>query len=98
MRATWPGARSGRIWMTTLPLLVSRISVLSLSVISCSCLLEFPIVDESHGKGSAGRRVPKSIGERQRRATLDHLGHRRAVGQSIIIGRVRRFEGNSRLA
>src|SRR5579885_2750162 len=29
MRATWPGARSGRISITTLPLVVSRVSVSS---------------------------------------------------------------------
>src|SRR5207247_536207 len=50
MRATWPGARSGRIRMTTLPLVVSSVSVFSASVMGCSLLAGARLID--------GRRRP----------------------------------------
>src|SRR3989442_14955444 len=98
MRATWPGARSGRIRMTTWPLVVSSVSVFSALVMDVLCLLEFSIVDEPHGKRAAGDCVPERIGERQGRATFEHLGHGNAVGQPFVIRCAAGFECDPRLA
>ena len=62
------------------------------------CLFEFSVVDEPHGERAAGHRVPERVGERQRRAALEHLGHRHAVGQPVIVDRAGGFERNPRLA
>src|SRR6266849_1782423 len=98
MRVTCPGARSGRIAMTTLPCVVSRIIVLSWSVMGALCLFEFSIVDEPHGERAAGDRVPERIGERQGRTAFEHLGYGQAVGQPVIVARAGRFECDPRLA
>src|SRR5882757_4762008 len=88
MRATWPGARSGRISITTLPLVVSRIMVLSVLVIGCLSL-EGSVVDETDGNRLAGDRPRHSRREVERRAARE----RRVDGIKIGIPRFRRNPG-----
>src|ERR1700722_9636989 len=102
MRETWPGARSGRISIRIVPLVVSRISVLSascaFSVMDVLCLLEFSVVDETDGHGPARERVAEPIGERQWIAAPQRLRHGDAIGEALVLRRARRFIGDFRPA
>src|SRR5262249_10782944 len=90
MRATWPGARSGRISMTTWPWVVSRISLL-VSLIVLDSLFVASIYEDFHIR-AARQRVAERFRERQRRAGVDggdcgalveRLGLRRSLGRHI---------------
>src|SRR5262249_739420 len=85
MRATWPGARSGRISMTTWPLVVSRIRVLSLIVLNSFLVA---LIYEAHDRRAARHRVAERVRERQRRAGVDGRDHgtlveRLGLGRSL---------------
>src|ERR1700746_2045104 len=103
MRATWPGARSGRIAITTGPLVVSRRSVLpaasALSVMVCPfCLDELAVVDEAHGHRSPGESIAERVGEVQRHAAFQRLSHGGTIRHPFLVGRFRRLIGDARLA
>src|SRR3981189_3194512 len=70
MRATCPGARSGRISITTLPCVVSRIRVLSPAWLILSSFCVSPVY-EGKEVGTSGHRVAEPFREGQRRAGAD---------------------------
>src|SRR5882672_856112 len=98
MRATWPGARSGRISMTTWPLVVSRISVLSVaSLIVLDSFLVSLFYEDLDGR-TARQRVAERFRERQRRAGVDG-GDRGALIERLgLCRRLVRHIGETRLA
>src|SRR5690242_10842538 len=100
MRATWPGAKSGRKAMATGPLVVSRTSFCgsACAVMLRPCFLEVSAVDESHGHGAAGERIAERLGERERRAAGDRLRQREAIGVALGICCTRRLVGDAWLA
>src|ERR1700724_1192757 len=95
MRATWPGARSGRISMATGPWVVSRINVLSL--MWSNSLLVAPI-DERHDFWSSGERIAEPGRERQRHAGVDGRDHGALVERTGLGLRLARYVGEARLA
>src|SRR5215471_786497 len=102
MRATCVGARSGRISIATVPLVVSRMRRLlvssAFSVMGCPCLLEFSVVDESQRHRAPGKRTAERIGEAQRKATGERLRQCGPIGHALLLGRTRRLVGDARLA
>src|ERR1043166_8059464 len=75
MRSTCFGARAGRSAITTWPLVVSRISVLSLSAMELHFLAVAPVeeIDPEHAARSRGAH---RLRERHRRAQVDRFGDR----------------------
>src|SRR3954467_9994730 len=104
MRATWPGARSGRISMVTGPCVVSRIRVFSVALMLVSlalegksCQVNFAATEldpERMAPGGAGH----CIGKWHRRAALQRLHHRDPVLQPVVVEGLRGFIGNPRMA
>ena len=84
--------------METLPLVVSKSACCLGRPWGILRLLEFSFVDQSHGEGPARHGVSEPIGERQGRASLEHVSHRDAIGQPLIVRRLGRFERNPGLA
>src|SRR5262245_29997910 len=98
MRATCPGARSGRISMTTSPLEVSRIMVLSVaSLIVLGSLFVSPIY-ETHEVRAARHRVAERFRERQRRAAVDGGDHGTLIERLGLRRRLPRHISETRLA
>src|SRR5579871_2914790 len=95
MRATWPGARSGRISITTWPLVVSRIRVLSLIVLNSFLVAS---IDEGHDLGRARECVAERFGERQRRAGVDGGDDRTLIERFRLRRSLRCHVGEARLA
>src|SRR5271166_4750506 len=94
MRATWPGARSGRISITTGPCVVSSVSVSSgLAIVLCLSLLA--IVDEMECEGPPRNRRAETVGKRQWRTAADRGGERGVVDGAPLIGHVRRLIGDA---
>src|ERR1043166_7433679 len=78
MRSTCFGARSGRSAITTLPLVVSRISVLSLSAMELHLLAVAP-VEEIDPEHPPRRRGAHRLREGHRRTQVDRFGDRLIV-------------------
>src|SRR5262249_20631501 len=98
MRATWPGARSGRISITTSPWVVSRISVLSPASLMGLGSFLVSAVYELKGKRTTCHRIAESRRERHRRAGVDG-GDRSALVERLGLGRrLAGREGEARLA
>src|SRR5690349_2199465 len=95
MRATWPGARSGRISITTLPLVVSSVSVFSGLAIE-ECLSLFAGIVEAEKEWPAGDRIAQCGRHWQRRAALHHQDQRAVIGELLIIRNVARLMGDTR--
>ena len=83
MRSTCFGARSGRSSITTLPLVVS-----SVSLFRCQpwdlCLPAVAPVEEIDPERAARDRAAHRFGERHRRAAIDRLGDRRVVALALL--------------
>src|SRR5215831_3465820 len=78
MRATWPGARSGRIKMVTGPLEVSRSNVLSRSASGFWVMGNFGLLflagfNDGDHEGTPGNGVAERLADGQRRTTLEHV-------------------------
>src|SRR5499427_3856598 len=98
MRATWPGARSGRISITTSPWVVSRIRVFwSLSVMVSDSFF-VSSVDEWKDGGTSGHRIAEPLRKRQRRAGVDGLDRGALVQRPGLGRRLTRHVGEARLA
>src|SRR3981081_2986356 len=97
MRATCPGARSGRISITTLPCVVSSISVLWPACLILSSFCVSPVY-EGKEVGTSGHRVAEPFREGQRRAGADG-GDRAALVERPGLRRgLALHEGEARLA
>src|SRR5581483_670068 len=83
MRATWPGARSGRISITTLPLVVSRVSVFSASAMVLYLLL-FPGIEKSKDHRPARDRIAEAFRKRKRRAAGYRVGQRLVIDRALL--------------
>src|ERR1700687_3347311 len=98
MRATCPGARSGRMAITTLPWVVSRISSFCLSVMGLLLSLSGSVVDKTDGDRAARDGAAHSCAERQRRATLQRLRNGATIDLPGLVANSRRRIGHARLA
>src|SRR5215470_16476240 len=98
MRATWPGARSGRISITTSPWVVSRISVLSPASLMGLGSFLVSAVYERKGERPPRDGVTEPIGERQRRAGVDRGGRGALVERPRLRRRLAGRKGKTRLA
>src|SRR5260370_19031654 len=98
MRATWPGARSGRIRIVTGPLEVSRRSVLSRSASGFWAMGGFSFLflagfyDWDH-EGASRNGVAELLGDGQRGAAIEHIDHWPLVGRPDFRGNPGRREG-----
>src|SRR5215471_6343117 len=102
MRATWPGARSGRIKMVTGPLEVSRSNVLSRSASGFWVMGNFGLLflagfDDGNHKRAPGNGVAEPLTDRQRRATLEHVYGGVMVGGLHLLRRLMGGVGEARL-
>src|ERR1700730_12078420 len=97
MRATCPGARSGRISITTLPCVVSRIRVLSPAWLILSSFCVSPVY-EGKDVGTPRHRIAEPFRETRQIAGADG-GDRDALVERAGLGRgFRRHKGEARLA
>src|SRR5262252_2028104 len=86
MRATWPGARSGRIRIVTGPFEVSRRSVLSRSASGFGVMGGFDFLflagfyDRDH-EGASRNGIAELLGDGQRGAAIEHIDHRPLIGR-----------------
>src|SRR5215468_4782508 len=99
MRATWLGARSGRMAIVTFPLVVSSTSVSSVLVIVLS-LLFVAIIDVADVDRATGDLPAQPLGQRQRRTARQRIVDGIAVGLPRLwrnsarrIGQARQAEG-----
>src|SRR5260221_5541983 len=102
MRATWPGARSGRIMMVTGPLEVSRSNVLSRSVSGCWVMGDFGFLFLAGFNNRDHERAPRNgvakfPGDGQRGAAVEHVHDRPLIYRSDFVGNPGRAEGEPRL-
>src|SRR5262249_27019203 len=95
MRATWPGARSGRRPMTTSPLVVSR--TITSSAMGCSCA--GGRVSASAGMGGAFRR-PLLLDVRRYLHLHDAVGiaHGAVIGLRALLDLVHELHARDHLA
>src|SRR4029077_19846898 len=98
MRATWPGARSGRISITTWPLVVSRIMVLSVASLIVLGSFQVSLIHETHDVRTARHRVAERFRERQRRAGVDGGDCGALIERPGLRRRLVRHIGETRLA
>src|SRR4051794_5733365 len=85
MRATWPGARSGRIAITTRPLAVSRIIVSSGLAIKLRLSLVPCILDMQYERPSRNR-VGEAFGQRQWGAAAQWRQQRAVIDRTPLFG------------
>src|SRR5258705_2148546 len=97
MRATGPGARWGRLSITTLPWVVSRIRVLSPAWLILSSFCVSPVY-EGKDVGTSGHRIAEPFREGQRRAGADGGGRDALIERPGFRRRLARHEGEARLA
>src|SRR5215469_12772969 len=98
MRATWVGARSGRMSIATVPWVVSRMSRSAFSVMANPCLLELSVVDESQRHRASGERIAERVGETQGQAAGERLRERCPIQHALLLGCGGRLVGDARLA
>src|SRR5580704_14497219 len=101
MRATWLGARSGRIVMVTGPLEVSSSNVLSNSavlVIGILRLLIFTRFNDRKNQQTSRGGAAEFLGDRQRSAAVEHVDHCTLIGHPHLRRHARRYESEARLA
>src|SRR4029077_18054063 len=98
MRATWPGARSARISITTSPWVVSRISVLSPASLMGLGSFLVSAVYERKGERTARRGVAEARRALQRRAGVDGGDRGTLVERAGLGRRLAGREGEARLA
>src|SRR5215468_1557114 len=103
MRATWPGARSGRITIVTGPLEVSRRSVLSRSasgfwVIGGFGFLFLAGFHDGDHEGASRNGSAELLGDGQRGAAIKHVNHCPLIGGPDFRSYPGRRKGEPRLA
>ena len=60
-------------------------------------MFELALIGEPDGERPAGQCVPERVGERQRRAALEHLRHCNSIGKPFIIRRNGELLGQPRI-
>src|ERR1700722_19648128 len=102
MRATWPGAKTGRITMLTGPWEVSSSNVLSrvsdASVMRIFCFLFLARFDDRENERAPRNGAAKFLGYGERRATVQHVDDRALIGRPDLRRHAGRRKSETRLA